>query len=91
MSANMWLNRINRAANLAVNAYRACLGRVGSGQVIVLSIFVIGDQTMGKRGTLFVVALLCTAAAVTACRREMPHPNGLGAADVPAPTAAVKK
>ncbi|MGI9521908.1 MAG: hypothetical protein ACR2PG_09705 [Hyphomicrobiaceae bacterium] len=40
---------------------------------------------MGKRGTLFVVALLCTAAAVTACRREVPHPNGLGASDVPAP------
>ena len=46
---------------------------------------------MGKRGTLFVVALLCTAAAVTACRREMPQPNGLGASDVAPPAVAVKK
>ena len=46
---------------------------------------------MGKRGTLFVVALLCTAAAVTACRREMPHPNGLGASDVPAPAVVAEK
>ena len=45
---------------------------------------------MGKRGTLFVVALLCTAAAVTACRREMHHPNVRCASDVPAP-AVVKK
>ena len=46
---------------------------------------------MGKRGTLFVVALLCTAAAVTACRREMPEPHGLGAADVTPQAVVVKK
>ncbi len=44
-----------------------------------------------NRGTLFVVALLCTAAVVTACRREMPHPNGLGAADIAAQQTIVKK
>lgn len=46
---------------------------------------------MGKRGTLFVVALLCTAAAVTACRRETPEPNGLGAADLAKQAQVVKK
>ena len=46
---------------------------------------------MGKRGTLCVVALVCVAAALTACRREVPHPNGLGASDVPAPQVTVKK
>ncbi len=86
----MLLNRTIKVANLGLLAGETCAGRVGSGQVLVLSIFVIGEQTMGKRGTLFVVALLCTAAAITACRREMPHPNGLGASDVPAP-AVVKK
>lgn len=37
-----------------------------------------------SRGTLFVVALLVVAAATTACRREVPHPNGLGAGDIAA-------
>lgn len=46
---------------------------------------------MGKRGTLFVVALLCTAAAVTACRREMPEPNGLGASNIAPPAVEVQK
>ena len=42
-------------------------------------------------GTLFVVALFCTAAAVTGCHGEMPHLNGHGAYDVSAPAVVVKK
>ncbi|MCB1511954.1 MAG: hypothetical protein KDJ36_13720 [Hyphomicrobiaceae bacterium] len=45
---------------------------------------------MAKMSTLAIVALLCTAAAITACRREVPQPNGLGASDVPAPQKVVK-
>ena len=45
---------------------------------------------MARKGTFVIVALLCTAAAITACRREVPHPNGLGASDVPAPQKIVK-
>ena len=45
---------------------------------------------MTKTGTIFVIALLTTAVAISACRREMPHPNGLGASDVPAPQKVVK-
>jgi hypothetical protein len=45
---------------------------------------------MAKKSTLLIVGLLCTAAAISACRREMPHPNGLGAADVPAPQKVIK-
>jgi hypothetical protein len=31
---------------------------------------------------VFVVAMLSAAIAVSACRREVPEPNGLGAKDV---------
>lgn len=37
-----------------------------------------------------VVAVIAAAVAVSACRREMPHPNGLGASDVAATQKAVK-
>jgi hypothetical protein len=40
-----------------------------------------GDLPM-TRGTLFVVAILAVAAVTTACRREVPHPMGLGAGDI---------
>ncbi|MEL6871859.1 MAG: hypothetical protein AAFO62_03490 [Pseudomonadota bacterium] len=39
---------------------------------------------MKSRGTLFVIALIATATAITACRRETPEPMGLGAAPAPA-------
>ena len=54
---------------------------------IVIGLVVTGDTDMSK---IFVIALLTTAVAVSACRREMPHPNGLGASDVPAPQKVVK-
>lgn len=41
---------------------------------------------MKTRGTLFVVALLATATAISACRREAPEPMGLGAQVAPAQT-----
>lgn len=37
------------------------------------------------RGTILVVAMLATAMAISACRREVPQPNGLGM-KVPAQT-----
>ena len=45
---------------------------------------------MAKKSTLLIVALLCTAAAITACRREVPEPMGLGAASVPAASHVAK-
>lgn len=36
------------------------------------------------------VALVASAIAVSACRREMPHPNGLGAKDIAATQKVVK-
>lgn len=41
---------------------------------------------MKTRGTLFVVALIATAVAISACRREAPEPLGLGAHVAPAQT-----
>ena len=35
-----------------------------------------------NRGTLLVIAVVAIAAATTACRREVPHPMGLGAGDI---------
>lgn len=37
-----------------------------------------------------VVAVIATAVAVSACRREMPHPNGLGASDIAASQKIIK-
>ena len=37
-----------------------------------------------------VIAVIASAVAVSACRRETPHPMGLGAGDIAA-TQAVKK
>jgi len=39
---------------------------------------------MKNRGTFVVIALLVTATAITACRRETPEPMGLGAPAAPA-------
>ena len=36
-----------------------------------------------------VIAVIASAVAVSACRREMPHPNGLGAKEIAA-TQAIK-
>ena len=36
-----------------------------------------------------VVAIVASAIAVSACRREMPHPNGLGAKDIAATQQSV--
>lgn len=41
---------------------------------------------MKTRRTLFVVALLATAVAISACRREAPEPLGLGGPVAPAQT-----
>ena len=41
--------------------------------------------TMKK--VVFVAAMLSAAVAISACRREVPEPNGLGAKDVAAKTA----
>jgi len=45
---------------------------------------------MVNKRTLLVVALLCTAAAITACRREVPEPNGLGASDIAAAQKVIR-
>ena len=37
-----------------------------------------------------VVAIIASAVAVSACRREMPEPNGLGAKDIAATQNVVK-
>jgi len=37
-----------------------------------------------------VLAAVVAAIAVSACRREMPHPNGLGASDVATQQQVVK-
>ena len=37
-----------------------------------------------------VVAIIASAIAVSACRREMPAPNGLGAQDIAATQQVVK-
>lgn len=42
----------------------------------------LGVLVMKVRGSIFVVALLTAAVAISACRREMPHPKGLGAGDL---------
>ena len=42
---------------------------------------------MKVRGTLFLVALLATATAISACRKETPEPMGLG---VPAQVEVAK-
>lgn len=39
---------------------------------------------MKSRGTLFIIALLATATAISACRRETPEPLGLGGPVAPA-------
>lgn len=39
---------------------------------------------MKKQGTLFVIALLAVATAISACRRETPEPLGLGGPVAPA-------
>ncbi len=45
----------------------------------------------GIKGVIMVVAIIATAAALGACRKEVRHEplKGLGAADVPAPTNVV--
>lgn len=37
-----------------------------------------------------VIGLITAAVAVSACRREMPHPNGLGASGIAATQTVVK-
>lgn len=37
-----------------------------------------------------VIGLITAAVAVSACRREMPHPNGLGAKDLTATQKVIK-
>ncbi|MBU2532878.1 MAG: hypothetical protein KKB37_09065 [Alphaproteobacteria bacterium] len=37
-----------------------------------------------------VIAVITAAVAVSACRRELPHPNGLGAKDIAATQKIVK-
>jgi hypothetical protein len=37
-----------------------------------------------------VVAIIASAIAVSACRRETPHPNGLGAKDIAATQQVVR-
>lgn len=41
---------------------------------------------MKTRGTFLVIALLATATAVSACRKETPEPLGLGGPKVPPAT-----
>ncbi len=45
----------------------------------------------GFRGVIMVAAIIATAAALGACRKEVRHEplKGLGAADVPAPTKVI--
>ena len=38
---------------------------------------------MVKSSKLFVIAVVLGAVAVSACRREMPQPMGLGASEMP--------
>ena len=46
-------------------------------------------MTIAKKA-LFAVAVLSTAVVISACRREVPEPNGLGAKDL-AVTQSVAK
>jgi hypothetical protein len=48
-----------------------------------------GDP-MSKSSKLFLVAVVIGAVAVSACRREMPQPMGLGASEMAVKEVAVK-
>jgi hypothetical protein len=46
---------------------------------------------MSKSSTFILIAIAAGAIALGACRREVPQPMGLGAADVPAAKEVVVK
>ena len=45
---------------------------------------------MTRSSKLFLVAVVVGAVAVSACRREIPQPMGLGASEMPVKEIAVK-
>jgi len=86
----MGRNEVSKLVHCASGCLQIGLTTRFAGRAISKSNTTGALKIMTKTGTFFVIALITTAVAVSACRRELPHPNGLGAGDIATQQTVVK-
>ena len=88
----MLLIRRNRSAKLIGKLFTRLpnRGHRGFHSQVISAFGLIGFMGVYTMSKVLVIAVIATAVAVSACRREMPHPNGLGAASIAASQTVVK-